>query len=435
MAQTPALATNLAETFQVCNPDTPLSATDTRYVDLSEVRGTKVIAKTIARNIGYCDQTHFHQQLITGHRGCGKSTELLRLKSELESQNFFVVYVNTEELLDMSDLDYLDVLLSIAKETENVLRANDMMLNKTLLEDISKWFSERVVEDSSTHELAGSLKTQAEAGTTIPFFAKLMTSLTAEIKSGSSRRNTTRQKLERELAVFIEKLNVLIGEARRKVQQRGHKDLVLIVDGLEKMHYRQLSDGHYSHTHLFVLHAEQLKAPQCHIVYTMPISLVYSANLGNDFDNILVIPMVKTTAEGIACLRQVIANRVDIDQIFEKPELVDSLAKLSGGVVRDLMRMVRFSTETDNPKIATTEIEYACTTLIREYDRLLRDKEFEQIKWVKENRRVTGEEVYARMLNLRLILEYQNGERWADMHPAVMEIPWVKKRFGEELPA
>ncbi|HEX5337585.1 MAG TPA: hypothetical protein VFW53_04040 [Gallionella sp.] len=425
------LATNLDEVYRACDPDKPLAATDSRYVDLSEVRGTKVIAKTIARSISRCDTTQFHQQLLTGHRGSGKSTELLRLKAELERQNFFVVYIDVEELLDLVDLDYLDVLLSIAKETENVLRGSGIMLNNALLEDLSAWFSDRVVEDSKTHELAGAVKTQAEAGTTIPFFAKLMASLTAEIKTASSRRTTTRQNLERELAVFIEKLNILIDNARNLVQQRGHKDLVLIVDGLEKMHYRLLDDKKSTHEHLFVLHAEQLKSPRCHIVYTMPISLVYNANLGNDFDSILVIQMVKTTADGMTCLRQVIANRVDIATVFEQAELVDRLTQLSGGVMRDLMRLVRLATDTDEDKISSNEIDYAETTLIREYDRLLREQEFPQVKWVKENRRVAGEEVYARMLNLRLILEYQNGERWADLHPAVTRIPWVQKRLQE----
>lgn len=425
------LATNLDEVYRACDPDKPLAATDERYVDLSEARGTKVIAKTIARSISRCDAAQFHQQLLTGHRGSGKSTELLRLKAELETQNFFVVYIDVEELLDLVDLDYLDVLLSIAKETENVLRNNDIMLNEALLGDISDWFSDRVVEKNESHELAGAVKTQAEAGVVIPFFARLLTSLTAEIKTASSRRTTTRQNLERELAVFIEKLNVLIDDARNKVRKRGHKDLVLIVDGLEKMHYRLLEDKKSTHEHLFVLHAEQLKAPKCHIVYTMPISLVYNANLGNDFNSILVIPMVKTTADGMDCLRLVIAKRVDIAKVFEQAELVDRLTQLSGGVMRDLMRLIRLATDTDEAKISAAEVEYAETTLIREYDRLLRDDEFAQIKWVKENRRVPGEEVYARMLNLRLILEYQNGERWADLHPAITRIPWVQKRLLE----
>jgi len=425
------LAINLDEVYRACDPDRPLSAMDERYVDLSGVRGTNVIAKTISRSISRCDSLHFHQQLLTGHRGSGKSTELLRLKAELEVQKLFVIYIDAEELLDLVDLNYLDVLLSIAKETESVLRKQGIMLNDTLLENLSAWFSERVVEKSESNEMSGALSAQAEAGANIPFFAKLMTRITAEIKSASSRRTTTRQKLKQELAVFIEKLNVLIDDARNKVRQSGYKDVVLIVDGLEKMHYDLLDDKKSTHEHLFVVHAEQLKAPRCHIVYTMPISLVYNANLGNDFDNILVIPMVKTNAEGMDCLRQVIAKRVDIGKTFEQVELVDRLTRLSGGVMRDLMRLIRLATDTDEEKISAKEISYAETTLIREYDRLLRDDEFEHVKWVRENHRVAGEEVYARMLNLRLILEYQNGERWADLHPAVLEISWVKKRLLE----
>lgn len=423
------LATNLDAVYRACDPDLPLSADDVRYVDLSAVRGTKQIAKTISRSIARSGQ--FHQQLLTGHRGCGKSTELLRLKAELESEQFFVVYLDTQEQLDLSNLNYLDVLLSIAKEVESELRDSGIALNADLLDNLSLWFSERVIEDSNTRELTGSVKTQADASVEIPFFAKLLASLTAEIKSGSSRRISTRQKLERELAVFIVKLNALISHARNQVQQNGYKDLVLIVDGLEKMPYVMMDDGYSNHAHLFVLHAEQIKAPQCHIVYTMPISLAYNANLGSDFSSILILPMVKINPEGIACLRQIIANRIDISQTFQQPNEVDALIKLSGGVVRDLMRLVQLSTDTDNPTISHQEIEYARNTLIREYDRLLRDSELEQLILVNKTRRVTGEEVYARMLNLRVILEYQNGERWAALHPAVLAVPWLQRAFAK----
>jgi hypothetical protein len=424
------LATNLDEVYRACNPDLPLKADDTRYVDLSTVRGTKIISKTIARSIARSDQ--FHQQLFTGHRGSGKTTELFRLTAELESEHFFVVYLDTEELLDLSNLNYLDVLLSIAKEIESGLRIRGISLNSDLLSDLTTWFSERIIEGNDTREFIGSVKTQADAGIEIPFFAKLLSSLTAEIKSGSSRRISTRQKLEQELAVFIVKLNALISNARNQVQQRGFKDLVLMVDGLEKMPYVLMPDGYSNHTHLFVLHADQIKAPQCHIIYTIPISLAYNANLGNDFNSVLVLPMVKINDAGIVCLRQVIENRVDLAQTFEQSAQLDELIKLSGGVVRDLMRLVQLSTDTDNPKISEQEIQYACTTLTREYDRLLRDDELEFLKRVNDTRRVTGEEVYARMLSLRLILEYQNGERWAALHPAALAVPWLKRALQAE---
>ena len=426
------LATNLDEVYRACDPDKPLSALDERYVDLAEVRGTKVIATTIARRIERCNDGQFYQQLFTGHRGSGKSTELLRLKKELQSRNFFAIYIDVEELLDLADLDYLDVLLSIAKQTEEELRKSDIALNDDLLENLGKWFEEKIIENGQSNELSAGLKTQVEAEAKIPFFAKLMASLTAEIKTASSRRVTTRQKLEREQAVFIERLNLLLLDARSKVQKRGHKDIVLIVDGLEKMHYRILDDKQSSHAHLFVVHAEQLKAPRCHIVYTMPISLAFNANLGNDFDDVQLLPMVKMNDQGIACLGEVVARRVDVAATFEQTSVINELAQLSGGVMRDLMRLMRLSTDTDEAKIGESEIDYAKKALIREYDRLLRDDEFEKLAWVRTNRRVTGDESYARLLNLRLILEYQNGERWADVHPAVMQIPWVEKRLQNE---
>ncbi|UOG91093.1 MAG: AAA family ATPase [Candidatus Thiothrix sulfatifontis] len=426
------LATNLDEVYRACDPDKPLSALDERYVDLAEVRGTKVIATTIARRIERCNDGQFYQQLFTGHRGSGKSTELLRLKKELQSRNFFAIYIDVEELLDLADLDYLDVLLSIAKQTEEELRKSDIALNDELLENLGKWFEEKIIENGQSNELSAGLKTQIEAEAKIPFFAKLMASLTAEIKTASSRRITTRQKLEREQAVFIERLNFLLLDARSKVQKRGHKDIVLIVDGLEKIHYRILDDKQSSHAHLFVVHAEQLKAPRCHIVYTMPISLAFNANLGNDFDDVQLLPMVKMNDQGIACLGEVVARRVDVAATFEQTNVINELAQLSGGVMRDLMRLIRLSTDTDEAKIGASEIEYAKKALIREYDRLLRDDEFEKLAWVRANRRVTGDESYARLLNLRLILEYQNGGRWADVHPAVMQIPWVEKRLQNE---
>lgn len=426
------LATNLDEVYRACDPDKPLSALDERYVDLAGVRGTKVIATTIARRIERCNDGQFYQQLFTGHRGSGKSTELLRLKKELQNRHFFAIYIDVEELLDLADIDYLDVLLSIAKQTEEELRKSDIALNDDLLANLGNWFAEKIIEDGQSNELSAGLKTQVEAEAKIPFFAKLMASLTAEIKTASSRRITTRQKLEREQAVFIERLNFLLLDARSKVQKRGHKDIVLIVDGLEKMHYRILDDKQSSHAHLFVVHAEQLKAPRCHIVYTMPISLTFNADLGNDFDDVQLLPMVKMNDQGIACLGEVVARRVDVAATFEQTSVIDELVQLSGGVMRDLMRLIRLATDTDEAKIGASEIDYAKKALIREYDRLLRDDEFEKLAWVRTNRRVTGDESYARLLNLRLILEYQNGERWADVHPAVMQIPWVEKRLQHE---
>jgi len=82
------------EAYKVCNPEQPLKdMDDPRYVDLTEVRGIKNLARTIAKRI-VRTAPDFHQQLVTGHRGCGKSTELYRLKAQLEGEKFFTIWMS-----------------------------------------------------------------------------------------------------------------------------------------------------------------------------------------------------------------------------------------------------------------------------------------------------------------------------------------------------
>ena len=421
-------ATDLDQAYRACNPDVPLAADDPRYCDLAGVRGTRHIARSLARSIRRSTGQEHLKMLLTGHRGSGKSTELLRVQAELQREGFFAVYMDVETMLDLVDVSYLDVLVAIAKETEKALREEaGIQLPPDLLAAIADWFADKVLEREEGQELRGEVKTQAQAGADIPFFARLMARVTAEAKSASSRRVHTRQQLERELSVFLEHLNRLIDAAQERLAQAGRRGLVLIVDGLEKMHYTVNREQVSSHAELFVHHAEQLQAPACHVVYTTPISLAYNANLGNDFDPVIVLPMVKTHDEGLKALVELIACRVELDQVFQDRGLAKELARLSGGVVRDLIRLVRLATDTDEPRIGRAEVDFAMATLTREYDRLVRNADLERLREVRAWHRVQADEAYARLLNLRLVLEYQNGERWADLHPALDRVSWVKK--------
>ncbi len=421
------IANNIDEAYRVCDPDLPLEANDSRYVDLTESRGLKRIANTITRNINRSADNVQVKMLFTGHRGSGKTTELLRLKEELESNEYFTIYMDVETLLDLGSLNYLDVLVAIAKQIHETLHEQNIPLNKELLEQIASWFAEKIMEDDTQIKHQAKVNTGIKAGLEIPFFAQIFANITANIKTASSRRETIRTNLKREISVFINYLNTLIAEARQSVKKAGKKDLVLIVDGIEKMHYELDKEGHSTHSKLFVQHAEQLRSPECHIIYTVPVSLAYNQNLGADFDQIIVLPMVKTDSDGIERLVDVIGQRVAIDKVFESRELLERLAKTSGGVVRDLMRLVRMSTDTDNEKLSEEDIEYAINTMKKEYDRLIRNDDIERFQHIIDTQRIQFDEDYSRLLNLRLVLEYQNGDRWADLHPALYEIKWVQE--------
>ena len=73
----------ITKIYNSFNPFEPLQPGDPAYVNCSAVRGNENIFNEVGRKI---IRSHLKTcQLYTGHRGVGKSTELLRLKKYLEA--------------------------------------------------------------------------------------------------------------------------------------------------------------------------------------------------------------------------------------------------------------------------------------------------------------------------------------------------------------
>jgi hypothetical protein len=101
----------ITKIYNSFNPFEPLQPGDPAYVNCSEVRGKENIFQEIGRRIILSQERTC--QLYTGHRGVGKSTELLRLKDYLERNGCFVVYFGaTEGDIDEQDAHYTDIILA-----------------------------------------------------------------------------------------------------------------------------------------------------------------------------------------------------------------------------------------------------------------------------------------------------------------------------------
>ena len=66
--------------------------------------------------------------------------------------------------------------------------------------------------------------------------------------------------------------------------------------------------------------------------------------------------------------------------------------------------------------------------MIREFDLLVREEDIPLLKRVEKIKHV--DRSFADLLERRIIHEYQNGERWADLHPAVRAIAWVDRELN-----
>ena len=79
--------------------------------------------------------------LFSGHRGCGKSTELNKLALDLEEnhQGLLIVKYNVTDVLNVFDLDYSDILFSLAYELYHKAESTGVKIDQVILNEVEEF--------------------------------------------------------------------------------------------------------------------------------------------------------------------------------------------------------------------------------------------------------------------------------------------------------
>jgi len=441
-------AANLKDAYNAVKLD-PLESDDPRYVDCSEARGGEDVVRTLAWRIESSSRPL--AQLISGHRGCGKSTELLRLVKDLEKKHFLVIYFAADEDIDIGDLVYTDLLMAIIKRLERTLAEKNIEIDQRLADGISMWFAEVVYGWKDKEVVKTTLDTEFELGlkapTPLPLIAKMLARITGQIHTGEEIRRDVRLTLDPQVYQFIARINEFIGAALPEIKKKGFCDLVLVIDNLDRIVLRVLDEktGRTTHDALYLEHAEQLKALDAHMVYTVPISMFYSpkaTQLTGAFPY-AILPMIKVQEEdgtlcqeGIDLLCKVAKERINVIQLFAEC-VVPYLAEKSGGMLRDFIRLLGYTIELSQARGGKPPIDQnlagrAFRRLVNEYGRMVPDEHFELLARVAKHKQVRNDAQHQAMLYNLSVLEYMNDNRWCDVHPAVKELPEFKDAWRRE---
>lgn len=436
-----ALARTLRDVFNQANP-APLAPGDRRYVDCTAVRGHDDVVTQLFKRITWSDEPAT-TQLFTGHRGCGKSTELLRLQARLQKANYAVIYFEADDVIDVEDVVYSDILVAIARQLFDGLNDMGIQLNQQLLEEIYRWFAEVVYTEDETDSASAGLQTEMSVGTPAFFspLVSLFAKVTGQLSTSVEFKKEIRQRLDPRISELIDKINIMLREGTTLLHRQGKEGLVLIVDNLDRIPFRLIADGKSNlHDTLYIDHGEQLRACRCHLVYTVPIAMFYSpsaAILAGIFPDYAILPMIKTRtrqgepwAAGLASMCEILGSRIALELMFE-PAALDALCELSGGHPRLLMTLVRnacsYANEYDEPPLNLRAAERAISRLISEYSRSIPEEHFKLLAEVHRHKRVENDDPHRAMLHNLSVLEYMNGnEPWHDVQPAVMRLEKFK---------
>ncbi|HEY9622805.1 MAG TPA: P-loop NTPase fold protein [Crinalium sp.] len=425
---------DIAKFFKACNPSRTLIVGNPEdrqyYIDFSSVRGSNIIRELGRTIILSGDEPNC--QLFTGHIGCGKSTELLRLKADLEQQEFHVVYFESDKDLDIGDVDVSDILLAIARKVSESLEANQIQLQPGYFTNLFT-------------EVGNFLKTPIDLG----FEAELSVGigkLTAKTKDSPELRNRLRQYLEPRTNGILEAINQeLLEPARQKLQQKGKQGLVVIVDNLDRVDNSPKASGRSQPAYLFVDRGEQLKKLKCHLVYTIPLALIFSSDLGpltNRFGvKPKVLPMVPVRLKdgsdyqpGLDLLRQMVLARAfpsippeerlkRVTMVFDDLSTLDYLCRISGGHVRNLLVLLYSCLQQEDPPISRACLDSVIKGYRDDLVLAITDSQWQLLRQINQQKIVSEEPEYQALLRSLFVFEYRdNQKRWFDVNPALAEI-------------
>jgi len=317
------------------------------YVDLTDGRGEDVV-KRMRRAIALSPSKPTCQ-LLTGHVGSGKTTELMRLKMELEQRGFQVVYCAIDDYLQTRAIGLTELWLVILNLLVQQLEKQGESLSLAYL-------------PNAIREVELWLRVAAPIGiaTYYPRIQKIIQALQESSPNHIQLQKSLESRLKNSLLAAGEEVTAI---AMERFKQMGKKGLVIIVDNLDRLCLTQTEV-------LFGESGKYLRQFQCHVIYTLPLFAIahtdeqWQERFQHNFkgNSPIFLPNIYlrdrkgiVNSQSLDLLRQVILKRMlpslsqDISQqqwlehvtdICDLPETLDHLCLASHGNLPYLLSLL-----------------------------------------------------------------------------------------------
>lgn len=276
-----------------------------------------------------------------------------------------------------------------------------------------------------------------EAETSVGF--DLFKIISGKLKADAVVRQEIKHEFERKVSELVARIN----EIAAIIQVAIKKDVLVIIDDLDKLELARVDD----------IYRDNIKAiclPGFRIIYTIPIAVLRDKFLRplietETNDQIVVMPVLKlfekgksreanpvprTEATDILC--EILNKRIS-DQLLE-PQTAEKMVILSGGVLRELIRIAN-----ECCRICLRLVRRQPDTMLRIDDAIL-DRAVNNIRndFAIPLGKVDYEILHKTYLQFApddpkqlefldllhglYVLEYRNRQNWYDVHPIVIDL-------------
>ncbi len=366
--------------------------------------------------------------IFTGHRGCGKTTLLNELALEVRKRGLFVEFFSIANMVEMSDVNHINILYAIALRLLRRAIKNEVPIPANIQENLKNWFTQT---KSSTY--TDQLKQETALGGD---FFKLFT---AKLQKEDSFREEIKETYERRVSDLAQHIDQIAAA----IQVATGKEVLVIIDDLDKLDLGVAEP-------IFRDNINALFSPRMRILFTIPIAVVREPAIRKLWEGqnstlfLLSVtkffsrdashqPDAQPIEANVVRLQSILERRIDADLI--EPEVLRQMVLLSGGVLRELVRlgqeccrecMLRFELEPENlnVKINGEILAAAVRELRKQYARPLGNNLYDLLRQTYESFTPpdTGDPKFLELLHGLYVLEYENDDLWYDLHPLVTDL-------------
>ena len=229
---------------------------------------------------------------------------------------------------------------------------------------------------------------------------------------------------------------------------------MVVVDNLDRIVEVKAADKPSNYDEIYLNRSEMLRGLACHVIYTVPIAMVYSeraTRLEDNYDKPDVLPMIMVknpdgtvNQAGLTKLRELICRRIQLvdpklvqtlegavagietPPVFDSPETVEQLCLMSGGHVRILMQLIQKAIDwTDTLPITAQAAKRAIEEARETYRLTIQEHQWEILADACHRKQAKSDEQHMRLLFNRCLLEYryydeqETLQTWHNVHPLI----------------
>lgn len=335
------------------------------------------------------------------------------------------------DLVEMSDVNHINILYAIALKLLSQATKQRLPIPEGTKAALQNWFTQ-----TKSRTYSDQLKDELGVG------GDLYGLFSSKLQKECAFREAIKETFERSVSELSKQIDLI---AAAIAAATGRKVLV-VIDDLDKLDLPVVKA-------IFQDNVNALFSPNIRVVFTIPISVIQEPQIYGILAarcNIILLPVMKLypkkvahdsdhtpIEDNVAMLEQVLAQRIP-EHLIE-PQIIRQIVLLSGGMLRELVRLCReccrecllelrleeeAQSETPEVKINDAILTEAVKSLRNQYARPVGTNRFDLLAETYCNFAPPDaeSEEFLELLHGLYVLEYENADVWYDLHPLVEDL-------------